>query len=67
MNSNVVMNDTIRELLSRRGPQYDMTTICENCNLALGEHKGFHCVKGPKHFRTIAATDYKGQLIVVAQ
>lgn len=41
----------------------DFGTICENCQLSLGEHKGWHCVKGPKYFRLIADTDYKGQLL----
>ena len=32
-----------------------------NCSLTLGEHKGTHCVTGPKYFRTITDTDYRGE------
>lgn len=42
---------------------YRLDTTCENCGMALAEHKGWYCVTGPKHFRTIATTSYKGDLI----
>ena len=50
---------------SERGnaSQYKLTTICENCHEALGEHKGWYCVEGPKHFKTIAGTEYRGELL----
>ena len=43
--------------------QYNLTTICENCGETLGDHKGWHCVKGPKYFKTVASTDYRGELL----
>lgn len=36
-----------------------MAAICVNCHNTYGEHKGPYCVKGPKQFRTIAATRFE--------
>jgi hypothetical protein len=56
----------MRAWTAAQNPQYDWDTVCENCSVTLGEHKGkdFYCVTGPKFFRTIIeGSFYKGEMI----
>ncbi len=58
LSMNTMTSDELRTLSN--------DTVCEHCHTTLGEHKGWSCVKGPKYFRLIADTTYKGELINTA-